>query len=50
MEAALYGVQPLDPVAFMAAPIVLLVVSLVACTVPARRAAAIDPADALRCD
>lgn len=48
MQAALYGVQPLDPVSFVAAPAVLIVVALVACTIPARRAAAIDPAHALR--
>ncbi|MGE3191632.1 MAG: ABC transporter permease [Vicinamibacterales bacterium] len=46
----LFGVAPLDPVSFVAAPLVLLAVAVVACLVPARRAAAIDPAVALRCE
>jgi putative ABC transport system permease protein len=48
MQAALFGVTPLDPVSFMAAPFVLLPVAFVACWLPAARAAAIDPCDALR--
>jgi ABC-type antimicrobial peptide transport system permease subunit len=48
MQAALYGIQPLDPVSFATAPAALVVVALIACAIPARRAAAIDPADALR--
>jgi predicted permease len=48
MQAALYGIQPLDPVSFVAAPAALVVVALIACVIPARRAAATDPATALR--
>jgi ABC-type lipoprotein release transport system permease subunit len=48
MQAALYGVAPLDPVSFAAAPLALAVVAFLACTLPARRAAATDPAIALR--
>jgi putative ABC transport system permease protein len=48
MQALLYGVEPLDPVSFTAAPAALLLVALVACALPARRAAATDPAIALR--
>ena len=48
LQAALFGVQPLDPVAFLVAPIAFLLVALAACLIPARRAASIDPAIALR--
>jgi putative ABC transport system permease protein len=48
MRSALFGVAPLDVVAFAAAPVVLAVVAAVACLVPASRAAATDPAEALR--
>ncbi len=43
----LFGVAPLDPVAFSVAPLMLLVVAVAACLVPAWRAATIDPAAAL---
>jgi putative ABC transport system permease protein len=48
MESLLFGVTPLDAVSFAAAPLAMLGVAVVACLVPARRAAAIDPAEALR--
>jgi predicted permease len=44
----LYGVAPRDPVAFTVMPLVVLAIATVAWLVPARRAAAIDPASALR--
>jgi ABC-type antimicrobial peptide transport system permease subunit len=50
MSGALFGVAPLDLASFAAAPAILALVALVACLVPARRAASIDPAAALRCD
>src|SRR5205807_992493 len=50
MEAALFGVAPLDAASFAAAPIVLLVVAAVACVLPAGRAARTDPAEALRAE
>jgi putative ABC transport system permease protein len=50
MQAALFGVTPLDPLSFVAAPLLLLPVALAACWLPASRAASIDPSDALRND
>jgi ABC-type antimicrobial peptide transport system permease subunit len=44
----LYGIDPRNPVAFIAGPIVLIAVSLVASLVPARRAAAVSASSALR--
>lgn len=50
MEHMLFGIEPLDPVSFLLAPFLLTVVALVACVIPAMRAARIDPAQALRAD
>lgn len=46
----LYGVTTTDPLAFGGAALVLIAVACIAVTVPARRAARIDPAIALRAD
>jgi ABC-type antimicrobial peptide transport system permease subunit len=50
LESLLFGVTPLDAVAFAAAPLLLLAVALFACLVPARRAASVDPTEALRAE
>jgi ABC-type antimicrobial peptide transport system permease subunit len=44
----LYGIQPHDAITFTAAPVVLAAVALAACWIPARRAARINPTEALR--
>jgi predicted permease len=48
LSGLLYGVPSVDPVVLSISPAVLGAVSLVACWVPARRAARIDPMMALR--
>jgi predicted permease len=50
MEAALFGVTPLDPWSYLVAPAILLTVAVAACLVPARRASRVEPAGALRCE
>ena len=50
LRTLLFGVRPTDPTALLAAPLILLAVALVASYLPARRAAAIDPAYTLRED
>jgi len=44
----LYGVQPYDILSFVAAAVVLMIVALLACLLPATRASGIAPAVALR--
>jgi predicted permease len=44
----LYGVRPHDPITFLAVPLFLAAIALVACWVPARRASKTDPQTALR--
>ncbi|MBV8817963.1 MAG: FtsX-like permease family protein [Acidobacteriaceae bacterium] len=48
MAKLLYGVPPLDPLTFIAVPLLLTVVALAACLVPAFRAARISPVAVLR--
>jgi ABC-type antimicrobial peptide transport system permease subunit len=48
LRSQLFGVQPLDPLAYAVVIVLLGVVTLAACYIPARRAAAVDPMVALR--
>jgi putative ABC transport system permease protein len=48
MAGILYGVSTTDPLIFAAVPVFLLATALFACWLPARRAANVDPMDALR--
>jgi ABC-type antimicrobial peptide transport system permease subunit len=48
MTGLLYGIAPTDPLTFAAVITVLVVVTLVASLVPARRATRVDPMEAIR--
>ena len=48
LEGLLYGVRPLDPVSFAGGAIVFVALALLASLIPARRAASVNPVEALR--
>jgi len=45
-----YEVKPTDPLTFLAVPLMLVSVVMLACWLPARRAAKVAPMEALRCE
>jgi putative ABC transport system permease protein len=48
IASQLWGVSPYDPATLITVPLLLLITGLIACWVPARRAARVDPLVALR--
>lgn len=48
VASLLYGVPPTDPLTFVLVPSSLMAVALLACLLPARAAARLDPVDVLR--
>ena len=50
VKSQLYGVAPADPLTLIAGALLLLVIALLAAWIPARRAARVDPLEALRAE
>ena len=50
IESFVFEVEPTDPATFVTVALGLTAVALLACYVPARRAAGLDPAETLRAD
>jgi predicted permease len=48
LGSLLFGVTPLDPIAFASAPLLLLGAAVAACVAPAWRGATVEPTEALR--
>ena len=48
MSSLLYGITPLDPMTYAVVPVILMIATVLASDLPARRAASVDPLEALR--
>jgi predicted permease len=50
MRSLLFGISPLDPLTYLTVPVVLVTAALLASYLPARRAAEVDPVQALKAE
>jgi predicted permease len=50
MSTLLYGITPLDPVTYATVPLLLVMATVLASYVPARRAASVDPVESLKAE
>jgi len=50
LKSFLFEINPIDPLTFCAVPILMLLLAIIAAWIPARRAASVDPMNALRAD
>lgn len=50
MKSVLFGISPVDPLTYIAVPLVLVAATVLASYLPARRAAAVDPVETLRAE
>ena len=50
LASFLFNVHPIDPLTFIAVPLLVLLVTIAACAIPGWKAAEVDPIQALRCD
>lgn len=50
ISTQLFGVGNLDPITLCTSAVVMVALALLACWIPARRAAAVDPIQAIRAD
>jgi ABC-type antimicrobial peptide transport system permease subunit len=50
MASLLFGIGPANPLVLFGTAAVLAAIAMLACLVPARRAARVSPMEALRCD
>jgi predicted permease len=48
MSTLLYGITPLDPMTYAVVPVILVIATVLASYLPARRAVSVDPVEALR--
>ena len=50
MSSLLFGISPLDPATYIVMPLLLVTATVLASYLPARRAAAVDPVEALKAE
>jgi ABC-type lipoprotein release transport system permease subunit len=50
MSSLLFHVSPVDPLTYSAITAVIVIISYIACYLPSRRAASVEPVNALRAE